>query len=175
MFSEEPHDGERYFKFLFENMLEGYAFCEMVFDDSGKPSDFIYRDVNKSFERLTGLKDVIGKKVSEIIPDIQKTNPKLFEIYGRVAQTGKPETIEAEIKQLGIWLKISVYSPEKGYFVAVFDDISNIKNAIVEQEKRTAELELMNKAMVGREIKMAELKKRILELQAKLAECHCKE
>lgn len=165
-----PEDGEKYFRFLFENMLEGYAFCQTILDNSGKLVDFIYLNTNKSFETLTGLKGVNGKKVSEVILGIQKSNPELFTIYSRVAQTGKPEVFETQIKQLGIWLKISVYSPAKGYFVAVFDNITETKKTADEQKKRTAELELMNKSMVGKELKMVELKKRIIELQKKLNE-----
>ena len=50
---------------LFENMLEGFAYCRMIFEQ-GRPQDFIYLKVNQTFEKLTGLKDVDGKKVSEI-------------------------------------------------------------------------------------------------------------
>lgn len=173
--SEEiPTDGEKYFQFLFENMLEGYALCKTLFDDSGNLIDFTYLKTNKAFETLTGLHDVIGKKVTEIIPRIRQTNPDIFIIYGRVANTGKPETFETKIKQLNLWLKISVYRPGKGYFVAVFDNITESKKFIEQQTAKTHELELMNEAMIGREVKMAELKKRIVELQKQLAECHYK-
>jgi PAS domain-containing protein len=50
-------------------MLEGYAFCRMVFED-GLPVDFVYLEVNRAFERLTGLRDVCGKRVSEVLPGI---------------------------------------------------------------------------------------------------------
>ena len=56
----------------------------MLFEGN-RPADFIYLEVNPAFERLTGLKNVCGKKVSEVIPGIHQTNPELLEIYGRVA------------------------------------------------------------------------------------------
>src|SRR5271169_6044856 len=95
---------ERYHS-LFENMLEGYAYCKMVFEHE-TPVDFIYIDVNKAFEKLTGLINVVGKKVSEMIPDVQKTNPELFAVYGRVILTGKPERIETYIPALASWFSI---------------------------------------------------------------------
>ena len=41
-----------------------------------------------------------------------------------MASTGIPETFEIDFKPLKIWLKISVFCPEKEYFVAVFEDIT---------------------------------------------------
>jgi PAS domain-containing protein len=33
-----------------------------------KPVDFEYLQVNDAFEKITGLKDVLGKRVTEAIP-----------------------------------------------------------------------------------------------------------
>jgi two-component system, cell cycle sensor histidine kinase and response regulator CckA len=117
---------ERY-RSLFDNMLNGFAHCEMIFDDDGRPADFVYLDTNPAFETLTGLKNVVGKKVSEIIPGIREADPKLFEIYGRVARTGRPERFETWVEALKNWFEIAVYSPEQGRFVAIFDVITERK------------------------------------------------
>ena len=119
---------ERY-RSLFENMLEGFAHCKMLYDDHGRPLDFVYLDVNSAFVRLTGLEHAIGRKVTEVIPGVKELHPELFEIYGRVALTGRPEKFEIEFKPLGTWFSISVYSTEKEYFVAVFDNITARKRA----------------------------------------------
>ena len=100
-------------------MLNGMAYCKMVFEHD-RPQDFVYIAVNDAFERLTGLKGVIGKNVTEVIPGIRESNPELLEIYGRVALTGQPEKFETFVSGLGIWFSISVYSTEKGYFIALF-------------------------------------------------------
>jgi PAS domain-containing protein len=42
-------------------------------------------------------------------------------------QSGQPVKFEIEIESLALWLSISVYSPEKGCFVAVFDVITERK------------------------------------------------
>jgi PAS domain S-box-containing protein len=125
----EVRAGEARYLSLFENMLEGLAYCRMLFDGD-RPSDFIYLDVNQAFETLTGLKGVVGRNVSEIIPGIRETNPELFEIYGRVARSGQPERFETYVEGLGIWFSISVYSPgHPDEFVAVFDNITERKQA----------------------------------------------
>ena len=118
---------ERY-RSLFENMLNGFAYCRMEFTE-GKPSDFVYLDVNRAFETLTGLKNVVGRRASEVIPGIREDDPNLMETYGRVARTGRPEVFETFVASLGMWFSISVYSPARDHFVAVFDVITQRKQA----------------------------------------------
>ena len=126
--TEALQESEKRYHSLFENMLEGFAYCKMIYDGEGHPADFIYLDVNAAFERLTGLGAVTGKKVTEANPGVKESNPELLEIYGRVALTGNPERFEIDFKPLARLLSISVYSPEKGYFVAVFDDVTERKS-----------------------------------------------
>jgi PAS domain S-box-containing protein len=116
---------------LFENMREGFAYCKVLLDEKDRPVDFVYLEVNGAFERLIGLKkeSIIGKKVTESIPGIKEANPELFEIYGDVAQSRKENKFEILFKPLNIWLSISVYSPEKNHFAAVFDNITERKKA----------------------------------------------
>ncbi|MHB9074099.1 MAG: HD domain-containing phosphohydrolase [Desulfobaccales bacterium] len=123
---EALRQNEELYRSLFENMLNGFAYCKMLFHQN-QPQDFIYLKVNNAFELLTGLKDVEGKKVSEVIPGVREADPELFEIYGRVALTGKPEKFETYVAALKMWFSISVYSPAKEYFVAVFDVITERK------------------------------------------------
>jgi PAS domain S-box-containing protein len=120
---------EARYRSLFENMLNGFAYCKMQYDNDDRPVDFVYLEVNDAFERLTGFKNVVGKPVTEVIPGIREASPELFEIYGRVASTGIPETFEFDFKSQSQWLFISVYCPEKGHFVVVFDDITKRKRA----------------------------------------------
>ena len=126
---EELKESKYKYLSLFDNMLDGYAHCEMIYDNQGNPIDFIYLNVNEAFERLTGLSDVEGKKISEIIPQTKETHPELLEIYGKVASTGKPEKFEIDFKPLDRWFTVSVYSPQKNHFIAVFENITERKDA----------------------------------------------
>jgi PAS domain S-box-containing protein len=134
---------EEKFRSLFENMLNGYAYCKMLYDKRGQPDDFLYLEINDAFETLTGLKreNVLGKKVSEIIPESRQSNPEVFEIYGRVVRTGKPERFETLVKPVGIWFDISVYSPKKDYFVTIFDNITKRKELERELQSYNQRLE----------------------------------
>jgi len=72
---------------LFENMLNGFAFCRMHFDGD-RPLDFTYLKVNPAFETLTGLKNVQGRKATEVIPGV----PRL----------AKPSDLNAEQSPLAV-------------------------------------------------------------------------
>jgi PAS domain S-box-containing protein len=137
---EALRKSEARYRHLFGNMLDGFAYCRMLFEH-GRPQDFIYLDVNESFEKLTGLKNVVGHRVTEVIPGIKESNPEMFEIYGRVALTGQAEKFETYLSSLKIWFSVSVYSPQKECFAAVFENVTERKQAEEELLWKTALLE----------------------------------
>ncbi|MFI5208646.1 MAG: PAS domain S-box protein, partial [Gemmatimonadales bacterium] len=122
-------DGESLYRAVFEHMSEGVALCRMLFDKAGRPHDFEYLRVNAAFEKLTGLMNVTGRKVSDVIPGILESSPELIETYGRVATTGRPEKFETYVKGLDSWFSIAAYRPVPDHFVAVFTVITQRKNA----------------------------------------------
>jgi len=128
-------ESEECYSSLFENLLSGLVYCRMIYE-SGLPADFIYLDVNHSYENASVLKNVAGKKNSELDPEFRASNPEMLEIYARVAISGRPEKFEAYVKYLEAWCSVSVYCPKKDHFVAIFDDIGERKKA--EEELKTA-------------------------------------
>jgi PAS domain S-box-containing protein len=159
-------ESEKRFHSLFESMLDGFAYCEMLYEN-GRPHDFVYLEVNSAFEKLTGLKGVVGKRVSEVIPGIQESSPELLETYGRVASTGMPERFEIYLDALGIWFAISAYSPRKRHFVAVFDNITERKRADEALRESEAKLRGLAEELESRvETRTAELKAANRELEA---------
>ena len=119
-------------------MSEGLAHHRMIVEN-GRPQDYVFLEVNRAFEQLTGLKDVVGRRVTEVIPGIKESQPELFEVYGRVAMTGKPEKLEIYVDALQAWFSVSAYSMEPGCFTAVFENITERKRAVealAESERR---------------------------------------
>ena len=166
---EALRESEKRFRSLFENMLDGYAYCKMLFAEDGRPVDFIYLAVNDAFEKLTGLENVVGRKVTEVIPGVREAEPELFETYGQVALTGKSERFEIDFKPLGLWLSISVYSPQKEHFVAVFDNITERKLAEQERERLIEGLEVLHEitAIAAHTLDISAVSQQVLD---KLAE-----
>jgi diguanylate cyclase (GGDEF)-like protein len=119
---------EKRYHSLFGNMLEGFAFCRLLYRN-GQPDDIQYIEVNPAFESLTGLSDVIGKKVTEVVPGIKESNPEVFEIYGRVAAGGPPEKFEIFVPPLNLWFSVSAYhaDTDSHCFVTVIENITDRK------------------------------------------------
>jgi len=128
---------------LFANMIDGFAYCQMIFDEKDNPVDFVCLQINDAFEKITGLKReaVVGKRVTVAIPGTEKANPELFETYGRVALSCREEKFEIFFKPLNKWFSISVYCPQKGYFVTVFEDTTERKQTQNKLEEYANQME----------------------------------
>jgi PAS domain S-box-containing protein len=113
---------------LFDNMTEGFALHEILCDESGKPCDYRFLEINASFERLTGLRRdrAYGKLVSEVIPDIE---PFWIQAYGEVALTGKPAHLVNHSEALGRYYDVYAYSPGPRQFATIFSDVTERKQA----------------------------------------------
>lgn len=131
---EELAESERKYRGLFENMLNGFAYHLMIVDEKGNPVDYLFLEVNNAFERMTGLKrkDVVGKTVTEVIPSIRDDIFDWIGEYGKVALEGKELKTEQFSEPLDRWYAASAYSPKKGYFAVVFEDINEKKKADME-------------------------------------------
>jgi two-component system CheB/CheR fusion protein len=122
---------EAKYRSLFENMINGFAYHKIVIDELGKPVDYVFLEVNEAFEKLTGLKrtDIIGKTVREVLPGIETDSADWIGTYGRIALTGGEARFEQYAEPLDQWYSVSVYSPLKGYFVTIFENITDRKRA----------------------------------------------
>ena len=133
---------EAFYESLFDNLADGLTYCQMIFDKQGNPVDFVYLRVNKNFEKLTGLKEVEGKRITEAVPGISESNPELFKIYGQVALTGQPNKFEVYVEPLSRWFFVSAYSPQKNFFIAVFQNITKQKE--IEKNLENARIAAQN-------------------------------
>ena len=109
-------------------MSEGLALHKMLFDETGKPIDYVILEVNPAFEELTGVsaQDCAGCRASEIFGT--GSAPYLQE-YAAVVRTGHPFSFEVCFSPMNRHFRISAFSPEAGQFVTVFMDISDRKQA----------------------------------------------
>lgn len=114
---------------LLENLPDAFAYHQVVLDNEGKPLDYIFLDINTAFEKMTGLKraEVLGKKVTEVLPGIEKSGFDWIGTYGKLAFTGETTRFESYSEPLDRWYEVTAYSDEPGFFAVVFRDISKVK------------------------------------------------
>lgn len=118
---------DKYHK-LFEKMMDGCALNEIICDESGKPVNYRFLDLNPAFEKLTGHKrsDLLDRTVLDIVPNI---DPSLIDIYGKVALTGEPVSFYHYNQETDKHYEITVYQPEEKQFAFIFQDITERKQA----------------------------------------------
>ncbi len=131
---------------LFDHLPVGAAHHKMIFDADGVPVDYIFLQVNDAFEKLTGLKReaLIGCRVTEVLPQISASDFDWIGTYGRVASTGESTSFEQYAEHLGRWYSVSAYSPGRGYFVTVFQDITEHRKTIEELKSKEQLLQRQN-------------------------------
>ena len=138
------------YRLLIEHLPDAFAYHQIILDDPAIPVDYIFLEINKAFEELTGLKrqEVIGKKVTEILPGIEKAEFDWIGTYGKVALSGEQIRFESFFETLGRWYDVSAYSDKAGYFAVAFRDISKGKETeqALLREKREKELIINNLA-----------------------------
>ena len=119
---------EKHYRNLINSMRHGYAYCRMIIEED-RNVDFIHEEVNESYEKLTGLTNVIGRRLTEVLHGIAGSNPGFLEKHVRVVETGIPDQFEFYVEALRKWYDISLYRPQKGYVVSMFDDITMRKES----------------------------------------------
>ena len=119
---------ETRYRNLINTMRHGYAYSRMIIEED-HTVDFIHEDVNKSYEKLTGLSNVIGRRFTEVLSGIATSNPEFLEKHIRVVETGIPDQFECYIDALCKWYDISLYRPQEGFVVSMFDDITKRKES----------------------------------------------
>jgi PAS domain S-box-containing protein len=132
-------DSEQRYRGLFNYMSSGVAVYEAV--ENGE--DFIFRDFNHAGEEIDKIKkeDIIGKKITTVFPGVKEFG--LFEVFQRVWRTGEPEHYPISMykdKRISGWRENYIYKLPSGEIVAVYNDVTDRRQASEMLQKRTHEL-----------------------------------
>jgi PAS domain S-box-containing protein len=119
---------ERKLADIYASMSEGMAIHELLYDESGNATDYKILEINPAYETITGLKReaVIGKNAT-IIYNVD--HAPYIDLFSQVAITGNSAFFESYSSDIKKYLSISVFSPEKGKFATVFQDVTERKLA----------------------------------------------
>lgn len=124
---------------LFNSIDEGFCIIEVLFDKNSKPFDYRFLEANSAFEKQTGLTGAIGKTIKEMAPDHEQY---WFDIYGRIAITGKAERFENAAKAIGHYYNVYAFridDPLEHHVAVLFSDITERRK---EEERKAYILKL---------------------------------
>ncbi|BDL41786.1 PAS domain S-box protein [Methylorubrum sp. GM97] len=122
-------ESETRYRTLFEAVDAGFCIVEVRFDEVGRAADYRFVEVNPAFERHTGLRDVAGSWVSEVVPDLEQS---WLDAYGEVAITGQATRFESGAVSIGRWFDVHalrVGEPARRRVAVLFNDITERREA----------------------------------------------
>lgn len=148
-------ENEAKYKGLIHTMNQGFAIVEILFDRENKPIDYRFLEVNPVFDKLTGLKNAVGKTAHELVPDLEDYWAR---IYGEVALTGESITFIQHSDAMQITFEVYAFrigDSNSTKVAMLFTDITERHKSQAAQkefasklqkqvEKRTLELEKAN-------------------------------
>jgi len=122
---------ETLFRSLFESTSSGVA----VYSAVPGGQDFVFKDVNAAVERLENISrtSVLGKRLLDVFPSAKDFG--LVDVLQPVYATGQPEHLPITFyqdKRIAGWRENYVYRLPTGEVVAVYDDVTAVKQAEAE-------------------------------------------
>ena len=158
----------------YQAIVDGSQDAIVMMDDRGLITSW-----NISAEKMFGYKEseVAGKDLHDLIT-VVKEHRENKEHLGVFFKTGKSpvlgKIIELPVKRKNgekFTIELTVSSTKLGerwFGIGVMRDVTERIKSELELKERTESLEMMNKLMVDREIKMIELKKELAEIKGKI-------
>jgi signal transduction histidine kinase len=125
-------NSEARFKAVFDHMASGVVVCKVV----GEGEDFVVKDLNKAAQRIERIErdESLDKGIGEVFPEFKDSD--LLEVFRRVWKTGKSEQHLASLNEdetRSGWREYRVYQLPSGEIVAIFDDVTEKKEAELRQ------------------------------------------
>lgn len=180
---------EKKYRSLFKNMLNMFAYFQVIKDEQGKPTDVTLIEANESFITATGIDmyNAAGKRIMEEFPEISKGDRQtfksiLYEIINDPSAKG-----EMFIQSMNMWCNYSVYKLSDEHFAIILLDITEQKQAEkqlraakddleLRVQERTRELNVSNEALKVDIIQRTKVEEKLLksleEKEVMLKEIH---
>lgn len=127
--ADRLRESEERYRTLFESMDEGYCVIEFLDGPHGPLSDYVHVQANPAFTANTGIPDIVGRKVREVVPDEAE---EWVEVYRNVVVTGQPVRFERELVATGRHLELAAFRigpPEQRQVAVLFKDVTDRRRA----------------------------------------------
>ncbi|WWZ00285.1 ATP-binding protein [Pseudomonas putida] len=126
--AQRMQEADRY-RFLFENMEEGFCIIRFIDGPLGPLSDYVHLMANPAYCRHAGLSNVVGRRLREVIPDEADV---WLNYFGTVERTGESLYFEHELLTTGRCLglaAIRIDTCDDHLVAVIFRDVTARKQA----------------------------------------------
>jgi PAS domain S-box-containing protein len=127
--NRQVRKSEERYRALFDSIDEGFCVVEVLFDDADNAVDYRFLEVNRVFEKQTGISNAVGRRMREIAPAHEE---HWFQIYGQIALTGESRRFENPAHALGRFYDVYAFRlgrPDERHVASLFNDITKRKQA----------------------------------------------
>jgi len=134
-------ESELRYRTLFNAIDEGFCVIEFFDGPHGPNSDYIHVEANPAYAVHTGIPNVVGQKVREMVGAEAEG---WIELYAGVLKTGKPIRFERKLEATDRWLNLAAFRVEpasRRQVAVLFQDVTARKRAEAALSHLTATLE----------------------------------
>ncbi len=126
-----------------KHLPQGYVCLELLRNENGQAVDYIFRDANSAFEKVTGRKAewLVGKKASELFPNVQPGGLDWVAFYDGINRSGTANELTWYSKEIDRWFHAQAFSLQEGYIVTMIQDVTEEQITLKDLAKHKKELE----------------------------------
>nr|WP_283938203.1 PAS domain-containing protein [Sphingomonas brevis] len=138
---QRVRESEAKYRDLFNTMDEGFCIIEFLDGPAGPLSDYVHIEANDAYARHSGITDVVGQRLREMVPDEADS---WAERYRAVLETGEPIRFEQELVATGRHLELAAFRlepPERRQVAVLFQDITARRQAEIALQQLNVTLE----------------------------------
>ncbi|UDL89338.1 PAS domain S-box protein [Mesorhizobium sp. PAMC28654] len=131
-------ESETQYRALFDSIDEGFCIIERTDTQPGTPIDFRYIEANPAFESQSGIADVVGKTIRDVVPG---ESEEWLKTYDAVLKSGEPIRFERGLITNGRVLELYAFPLEgirRRRLAVIFQDITARKRAEAAGEQLAA-------------------------------------
>lgn len=135
-----------------QNLAFGILLGKVLLNEKNHPSDLKVLYINHSFELMTGISGelIVEKTARELLATYDSVKFDFISVLGQIAHFESRARFQYNSDRLQRWFQINAYSPLKGYFIALLNDITNekivsIKSRVLIENNQTTLDELEKK------------------------------
>ena len=126
---EALRESEGRYRALFEAIDDGFCIIEFIDGPDGPLSDYVHVEANPGYERHTGIRGIVGRRIRDLAP---AEADGWVELYGGVLRSGVPIRFEREFVAAGRDIEVSaarIDPPSRRQVSILFRDITDRKRS----------------------------------------------